>query len=90
MEGLLQEVPDGGHGLGTNGEAAVDGTGGDLCSDVLNCFEARAAEAVRRGCSCSCGDASCERGSAADVSGFTVIYLETIVKLYGIIDRKLG
>jgi hypothetical protein len=63
-EGSLETVAAGGHVLGANCDTDLDGTGLDLCGNVLDSLEAGRAEAVDAASSGGGREASGEAGSA--------------------------
>lgn len=57
VEGLVERVTAGGHGLGADGDADFDAAGRDLVCDVGRGLEARGAEAVDGGGTARVGEA---------------------------------
>jgi len=84
VEGAREAVPGGGHGLGADGDADVDGAQADLVRDVLDGLEARRAEAVYGRGARRVGDAGREGGGADEVGGFAVADLHADVELLAI------
>lgn len=71
-EGSLETVAAGRHVLGAYRDTDLDGTGLDLCGDVLDSLKTGRAEAVDAASSSGGGEASGEAGCADVVCGLGV------------------